>query len=327
MYIYHSMKKRLFLILFIFLYSTILFATNNPNATQELHFPKAEYIGENTVRIPFKLVDHLIVIEAEVLNRKGNFIIDTGSQNLVLNTRHFKNTNSLPSYARHSGISSDIDEVRIKWLKKLLVRNFSITNIKSDIIDLSNIESNKKMSLYGIIGYNVLKDYEIFIDFHLKQITLSRIEKNGHKIDNLPYLEEISDTINFRLKKHTIILTSFVNKQKLNFGLDTGAEVNLLDKSASKKIIENFKTPKKLIMIGASNKEVEVLAGKLYKVKLTDKVYCGPMRTIITNLSRMNIAYGTELDGVLGYEFIAMRRIIINYKKKQLYFVKLPFNN
>ncbi len=325
MYLYHSMKKFLFLILFLF--STISFAINEPNTIQKLHFPKAEYIGENTVRIPFKLIDHLIVIEAEVLNRKGNFIIDTGSEKLILNTVHFKNLHSLPSYDRHSGITSEIDDVKIKWLKKLLVQNFSIDNIKSDIIDLSHIEKRKKMSLYGIIGYNVLKEYEIFIDFHLKQITLSRIDKNGHKIDKLPYLEVIIDTINFTLKKHTIVLVSYVNNQKLNFGLDTGAEINLLHKSVSKKVLKNFKTPKRIIMTGAGKKKIEVLAGKLHKVKLTNTIYCGVMRTILTNLSTMNVAYGTKLDGVLGYEFIAMRRIIINYKKKQLYFVKLPFTN
>jgi len=321
------MKKYLFTILYLCSHTTILFAENKPNTLQELHFPKAEYIAENTVRIPFKLIDHLIVIEAEIQKRKGNFIIDTGSDKLVLNTIHFKNMNSTPSYARHSGVSSDIDEVRIKWLKKLLVKNFSIDNIKSDIIDLSHIEKNKKMSLYGIIGYNVLKDYEIFIDFHLKQITLSKINNNGDKIDRLPYLEEISDTINFTLKKHTIVLTSYVNNQKLNFGLDTGAEINLLDKSVSKKVLKNFKTPKRIIMTGTGKKKIEVLAGKLHKVKLTNTIYCGVMRTIITNLDNMKITYGTKLDGVLGYEFIAMRRIIINYKKKQLYFVKLPFTN
>ena len=321
------MKKRLFLILFFCWCTAILFAENKPNTLQELHFPNAEYIAENTVRIPFKLIDHLIVIEAEIQKRKGNFIIDTGSEKLVLNTIHFKTMNSMPSYARHSGVSSDIDEVRIKWLKKLLVKNFSIDNIKSDIIDLSHIEKNKKMSLYGIIGYNVLKDYEIFIDFHLKQITLSKINNNGDKIDKLPYLEEITDTINFKLKKHTITLTSYINDQKLNFGLDTGAEINLLDKSVSKRVFENFKTPKRIIMTGAGKKKIEVLAGKLHKVKLTNTIYCGPMRTIVTNLDNMKVTYGAKLDGILGYEFIAMRRIILNYKKKQLYFVKLPFTN
>ena len=48
-------------------------------------FPNAEVVNENTFRIPFKLIDHLMVVEAELFNKKGNFIIDTGSEQLILN--------------------------------------------------------------------------------------------------------------------------------------------------------------------------------------------------------------------------------------------------
>ncbi|MDR6302231.1 hypothetical protein [Mesonia maritima] len=39
-------------------------------------FPNAEVVNENTFRIPFKLIDHLMVVEAELLDKKGNFIVD-----------------------------------------------------------------------------------------------------------------------------------------------------------------------------------------------------------------------------------------------------------
>ncbi|MDY7395334.1 pepsin/retropepsin-like aspartic protease family protein [Aureibaculum sp. 2210JD6-5] len=316
---------RLYIIGIFLCCSTFLFADDNELDVNTLQFPKAEYIGENTVRIPFKLYDNLIVIEAEIFNQKGNFVIDTGAEKLLLNNVHFKNTNNKPSHLRHSGISSDIDEVKIKWLKKMLVRDFSIDNVKSHILDLSHIEKSKKMSLFGVVGYNVLKNYEIFIDFYLKQITLSKIDNDGNKIDDLPYLEKITDTINFTLRKHTIVLDSYVNNQKLKFGLDTGAEMNLLDRSVSKKVMKNFINPKKMVVVGAGKEKNNVLAGKLHKVKLSNAVYCGPMKTILTNMKTMDIAYGTKLDGVLGYEFIATRRMILNYKKKQLYFIKTVF--
>ena len=110
---------RLYICIF-FCYSTMLFANNIEKDTQKLYFPNAEYIGENTVRIPFKLYDRLIVIEAEIFNRKGNFVLDTGAEKLLLNDVHFDGTNLKPSHLRHSGVSSDVDEVKIKWLKKNL---------------------------------------------------------------------------------------------------------------------------------------------------------------------------------------------------------------
>lgn len=319
------MKNFLFYLYIFLTCSTVVFASTKEKAGNNLQFPNAEYIGENTVRIPFKLYDRLVVITAEIFDKKGNFVIDTGAEKLLLNHVHFDGTNLKPSYLRHSGVSSDVEEVSVKWLKKILVKDFSINNVKSHILDLSHIERSKKMQLYGIIGYNVLKDYEIFIDFYLKQITLSKIDNDGNKIDDLPYLEKITDTLNFTLRKHTVVLNSYVNHQKLKFGLDTGAEMNLLDKSVSKKVMKYFKTPKQMVVVGAGKQKSEVLAGKLHKVKLSNTVYCGPMKTIVTNMKTMNIAYGAKLDGILGYEFIATRRMILNYKKKQLYFIRTVF--
>ena len=66
------------------------------------------------------------------------------------------------------------------------------------------------------------------------------------------------------------------------------------------------------------------MAGKLYKVKLNDSIYFGPMKTVLTNLRKMNNAFGTNLDGVLGFEFFMQKRTIINYRKKKLYFIAYP---
>ena len=49
------------------------------------------------------------------------------------------------------------------------------------------------------------------------------------------------------------------------------------------------------------------------------------MKTIITNLNNMNKAFGTNLDGILGHDFFAQKRVIINYQKEKLYFIKYPF--
>ena len=79
-----------------------------------------------------------------------------------------------------------------------------------------------------------------------------------------------------------------------------------------------------MVLTGASGKKIEVLAGKLYRVKLTDNIYFEPMTTILTNLNKMNEAFCTSLDGVMGYEFLRQKRTIINYKKEKLYFINYP---
>lgn len=303
-----------------------LSATNG--MTQTIVFPKAEVINEYTIRIPFKLVDHLIVIEAEISNKKGNFIIDTGSETLILNKVHF------PEFYEHqrkqsnaSGVLQSVESSYEKYIKEFALEHFKIYNKVSDVIDLSHIEHAKKIQLLGVIGYNILKEYEIFIDLYLNQITLSKVDAFGEKWDKNVYLEKIIDSLDFKLKNHTIVINGTVNDQNITFGLDTAAEFNQINKSINKKVLQQFKPIKRLLLSGAaSDKKIEVLAGKLYRVKLSETVYFGPMYTVITNLNKMNEAFGTDLDGILGYAFFEQKRTIINYQKKKLYFINYPFN-
>jgi hypothetical protein len=159
---------------------------------------------------------------------------------------------------------------------------------------------------------------------HLNQLTITRIDKKGNKLSDKVYAETIEDSIDFTLKKHTIILDAYVGDKKVKFGLDTAAEYNQLNKNLDSEILDYFYPSRELKLTGASGKKKKVLAGKLYKVKLNDSIYFGPMKTVLTNLRKMNTAFGTNLDGVLGFEFFVQKRTIINYRKKKLYFIAYP---
>lgn len=290
-----------------------------------LFFNNAEKVNEFTTRIPFKLIDRLIIIEGQLNDKKGNFIFDTGSETLILNKNHFKTYrfNHTKKGEISGVVSSGIDALE-KNIKNISFNNLTLKNKNSDVINLSHIEQSKKIKLLGIIGYSILKDYEIFVDMYLNQITLTKTDKLGNRLSNQQYLEQIIDTVNFTLKKHVIVLEAEINSKKVTMGLDTGAEFNQINSRINKKVLQNF-YPKKVIQLaGASSKKIEVLYGNLFRVKLNDHNYFGPMKTIVTNLHNMNKAFGTKLDGILGHDFFAQKRVIINYKKEKLYFVKYP---
>ncbi|WP_296385645.1 aspartyl protease family protein [Winogradskyella sp.] len=314
-------------IIIAFLISAQLFANEviPPKAKPPLIFTKAEILNASTTRIPFKIIDQLIVVEVEILDKEGNFIIDTGSESFILNSEHFKPTRKYREDGQQkSGIHNDIENVKERHLDLLSIKDLSLEKLNADIIDLSHIEKTKKIELLGIIGYSVLKDFEVFVDMHLNQITLTKTDRNGKRLSDKVYAETIHDSINFKLKKHTIVLNAFVGDKKVEFGLDTAAEYNQLNKDLDSEILDYFYLSKELKLTGASGKKMKVLAGKLYRVRLNDSIYFGPMKTVLTNLKKMNNAFSTNLDGILGFEFFAQKRTIINYKKKKLYFIKSP---
>ena len=45
-----------------------------------------------------------------------------------------------------------------------------------------------------------------------------------------------------------------------------------------------------------------------------------PMATLLTNLSQINATYQTDVDGILGYEFLSQRPMSINHRKKRITF-------
>ncbi|AUP81427.1 aspartyl protease family protein [Flavivirga eckloniae] len=319
------MPKHCCFILFLVFSVSLLHADHSH--TPPILFPKAEIVNNYTTRIPFKLVDHLIVVEAELLNKKGNFIIDTGSQTMILNKHHFPD---FYEYQRKqkatSGVLQSIDDIYERKVKEFALKSLKLHDKNSHVIDLSHIEKSKKIKLLGVIGYNILKDYEVFIDLYLNQITLTKVDRYGNKLSNNVYLEKIVDSLSFNLKNHTIVINGTINDQKVKFGLDTAAEFNQINKKINKKALKYFIPKKRLSLSGISNKKIEVLAGKLHRVKLSETVYFGPMLTVLTNLNKMNEAFGTQLDGVLGYAFFAQKRTIINYQKEKLYFINYPLN-
>lgn len=285
---------------------------------------KAEILNENTTRIPFKLVGHLIVVEGELLGKQGDFIIDTGSERLILNSKHFPIKSNRKSKSGMSGVLGSIDNLARKKVDTFHLQNLMIENVNSDTIDLSHIEKSKNFRLLGIIGFNVLKNYEVFIDLYLNQITLSKVDKKGNKLDSRIFLEEIVDSVNFKLRKHTIVLNATIGSKKVKFGLDSGAEFNQLNKKVNKKVLQHFIGFRRMFVLGASDRKVEVLVGKLDNVSLKNSFSLMPMNTILINFDGMHNAYGVFLDGVLGYEFLRQKRTIINYKKEKLYFVDFP---
>ena len=55
-----------------------------------LSFPQAAIADVNTIYIPFTLVGQLIMVEARVDTVSGFFMLDTGSEKLVLNKQYFE---------------------------------------------------------------------------------------------------------------------------------------------------------------------------------------------------------------------------------------------
>lgn len=288
-------------------------------------FPGAEVLTENTVRIPFELADHLILLKATINGQYGNLILDTGSEHLVVNKKHFQSSKPRVTVSNGYGVNGALEDIPGQRISEFAFDGFRLPNQIADIIDLSHIEDDKKQRILGVLGKDVLFDFEIYIDFYLQQVTLFRTHRNGDRIDDHLFLDTPNGSVPFSLEGHSIVLNTWINNTPLRMVLDTGSEINFLDTDIPEKALENFRIIQKVRFKGMSKRKAEAFAGKLYRLRLETDHAIGVMRTILADLGQMSGAYGTSIDGVLGYEFIAMRRLLINYKKKALIFVNPPY--
>lgn len=282
-----------------------------------ISFPEAAVAGINTIYIPFTLVGHLMVVQATAEHQTGNFIVDTGSERLLLNKDYFSAyatgdaVTALGNTGMLSATQTSVDSLHIDRLL--------MANVAAHIVDLDHIELKKNTRIHGILGYNVFKNFEVFIDFQNSRIVLSRVDRKGHRLDTLAYFEEPYDSLSFELQKHFIVIKGVVNGVTMEMIVDSGAELNLIDRKVGKRVLQNFSIIKRVNLIGMGKKQVEVLAGRLTDVRCGQQ-HSGSMNTLLTSLDEINGTFGLSVKGVLGYEFLQQRRTLINYQKRKLYF-------
>jgi hypothetical protein len=199
-----------------------------------LSFPQAAIADVNTIYIPFTLVGQLIMVEAKVDTVTGFFMLDTGSERLVLNKQYFEAGENGRAIAAvgNTGLVNAVIEKRIDSLQldQLVVRD-----IRAHLVDLHHIELKKNVRLIGILGHDVYQDFEVFIDFQSKVIVLTRVNKKGIRIDTLAPYELPYDSMNFDLQHHLIIVDTKVNSVRLKMILDSGAELNLIDRQVNRR--------------------------------------------------------------------------------------------
>ena len=282
---------------------------------------ESEWVGPNIIRIPFTLTGTLITVRARVDTTEGNFFFDTGASGLLLNYRHFGRVRGV-ALTNGGGVTGTVRVLGTEQVDTFRLDNLLATDIAAELIDFSHIENAKKIDLVGLIGYAVFRDFEVLFDYESSLLVLVRTDKNGNQLEALPRWEykPLGDAAIKTVGHIAVVWLKIGPKQEKSFALDSGAEQNLLSTAAGKRLLkENFEIRKRVKLRGTGNQSIEVLSGVLQNASL-DTFKFKPMATLLTNLSEINAAYQTDVDGILGYEFLSQRLVSINYRKKRITF-------
>ena len=265
---------------------------------------KLDFAKSKTVS--FTMLEGMMVVEATVNQQLGNFIIDTGAPTLVLN--------AYPSAAtapKGRGISDDLnaDEIIVEDFSWSTIRKRNLNAFK---VDISHLELVAGKPIAGIIGYDILKEVELVVNYQTKTVQLSPITKA------ITTSKSPIAVIPFTMQGHLPVIKVKIGKKKIKLALDTASESNILDSKYLKKINAQVVRLTKGEMQGVDQQIKEVAIATISGTYIKE-IALADMNYLFTDLNHLKSESNIYIDGLLGFPFFKQGKMSINYEEKKLY--------
>ncbi|PHN06514.1 aspartyl protease family protein [Flavilitoribacter nigricans] len=257
--------------------------------------------------IPFELVRGMIVMQASIEQQPGHFILDTGAPLMVINDEPKVPSRLAASFKQEIQVGETIIQ-DFDWA--------GVEERKLDalVLDISHLENAFQRPLKGMIGFNALKDYELFFNYEDQFVLRYPAGKNDLHRNSKPL-----HSIPFQLLDHLPVITVKIGKKKFRFGLDTGACANLVDRGVLEALEADEITalPDEEVQgLDQTVNRVKAVEARLVQVKGLD---VQELKFLATDMPELHSDEGIVLNGLLGYSFLSRMKFSINYQKQRIY--------
>jgi hypothetical protein len=261
----------------------------------------------------FELVNGIIILPVKLNGTEVDFILDSGAPMLVLNAAaDSTRRNAIIAGAR--GIGGDIRNMGFSHVESLQWAGGSNSNFDALSMDLSHLEQELGRKFHGLIGMAELEPYEVYLDYATQTLRLYQLKDNG-TLASREKLPRNQTQIKFDLNRHIAVLKAGVGKKKLQLGLDTGAQTNLLDDEFYSVYADVISEEQSDTLRGADLNEAAISTAVIPLTKIGKNEFPA-MRYAFSDISAMNTGYNLNLDGLLGYPFLSRQPVSINYRKQ-----------
>ena len=271
--------------------------------------------NDDSLIIPLRRAGRIYLIEAKVDNVTGYLVFDTGASGVVLNKTYFRDHVVIDNQYS-SGITGTVGAVEYVAVDRLTFSGLQFSGVTAQMTNLGHIENRRGVKVLGLIGFSMLKDFELVLDTEQNQLQLYRINKKGLRL-NSDFVFTADYTTTFDFYNNILFIRLPLQGKDNCFCFDTGAETNVVDRYATKSLLNSITITRRSTLTGAGSQTSDVLFGTMndftvgtYKLK--------NMETVITNLDPLSEAYGKKIDGMLGYSFISKGIICINFVRNEL---------
>ena len=242
----------------------------------------------------FRLVNGIMLIDAEADGVSGQFAFDTGAMQTVIDPKYFPDKSG--EDAEVARFSDGVKETGVKLgvLERVSFGGLAVTDLPTVIMDMSYVETPLKgfmpeLKLLGTLGIDVLGRFSIFLDYAAEKITLDSPRPDGF----------VSIPLDF-----DILPTVMISGHR--FVLDTGANTCLL----ASDVIADF-DPQDGGQPGLYTIPKMELSGFAYENILA----------VVADMTA--IRQKVPADGVIGYQILSKQRSYLDFKAGELLLEKV----
>lgn len=279
--------------------------------------------------LDFQHVGNLIIVPLQINGSTPlNFVIDTGSPYTIITNleaiNYFKLNKGKPITI--SGLGKNTDKLEAYLSKKNTLNLGRATSNSTDIVLLFeqgfDLSTRFGVPIYGIIGYDILKDFVVEVNYTKSRITFYKHDYFYKKKDRkLKKFDEIP--IEIEKGKPYLNLNSEINGESLDLKLliDSGSwDAVWLFEDKEEKIV----TPPIYIddYLGYGlNGEIHGKKTRINYLEIGSSKIKEPTTSFPDSLSVSSITK-TDRNGTLGSEILRRFTTIYDYKNKKMYLKK-----
>ena len=309
------------------------FVFNEKNQLKELELLPMQVMtkeGDATIKkndqayftVPFKRVGKLISVQVKLNGIFRTFIIDTGAPVFVLNSAHIAKDTAVKklTLADAQGVGGTISEMAMEHIESFEFGGIYMDTQNVISMDLSHLEKATKTTLFGLLGYEIYKDYDMLFDYKKKTVTFLKPEATKDFLES-NYKINKQVEVPIEMGSHLAIVKGKINGKEYTFGFDSGAESSVFDIRLKDELKPSFSRLKKDSMLGADKNVVDIYHGKLDSLVIGDVVF-KKTETSFSDISHLNNGYKLKLDGLIGFDILSNQATLISYTNRKVIFLR-----
>lgn len=262
--------------------------------------------NNGNIEIPFKLVNGLTIIHAEVDGVHGQYLLDTGSDGIIIDgVTIIKDQSAIVSLSGITGSST-------QNLKSLSVGAYHQKNLKARVQSLDHIKEILGIDLKGIIGGYLFQPKVVSLDFKSKVMILSdKLEKTEKKSFN--------DKVSINTFNQIPIVKVKIENKWYRFALDSGSSIHIIDSAVINDLEDVADLGQSCTVKCLLDSNQQTAKHKLRSFSLGNLDFKNQI-CISKSLANVNTQTDLDLDGILSLSKLFSDKIVIDYRKGKLYF-------